>query len=222
MAHARARDAVHLALHTEALASAFEAAGFSVLQVRSEAANRSEYLKRPDLGRRLHSESQSLIQGSGPVPRGRLTMIVADGLSALAGIQHALPLALALRDQLLGWTIDTVMIATQARVALSDPIGQLRNAEAALILLGERPGLSFPDSLGAYLTYGPQFGRTDADRNCVSNIHAAGLSYAEAAHKIDYLLHRCREAGRSGISIKDGSQWTGAPTSLLKGVDLNG
>ena len=217
MAHARARDAVHLALHTENLGSAFEAAGFSVLQVRSEAANRSEYLKRPDLGRRLHPDSQKLLRGNGPVPKDRLTIIVADGLSSLAGNQHALPLVLALRALILEWTIDTVMIATQARVALSDQIGQLRNAEAALILLGERPGLSSPDSLGAYLTYEPRTGRTDAERNCVSNIHAAGLSYAEAAHKIDYLLHRSREAGRSGISIKDDSQWMSAPTSLLEG-----
>ncbi len=150
----------------------------------------------------------------GSAPKDRLTVIVADGLSAIAAKEHALHLLLALRGLLLDWTIDTIMIATQARVALSDQIGELRGAEATLILLGERPGLSSPDSLGAYLTYGPQPGRSDAERNCVSNIHAAGLSYAEAAHKIDHLLRRSREAGRSGVAIKDDSHWIGAPDCL--------
>ena len=207
MAHARARDAVHLPMQTGVLAASFEEAGFTTLCVRSEAGNRAEYLKRPDRGRRLHPESLGTLGRKATPASHQLTIIVADGLSALASTRHALPLLLALRDQLTDWSFDSVIIATMARVALSDQIGELRSAEAAIILLGERPGLSSPDSLGAYLTYQPRLGRTDAERNCISNVRIDGMSYAEAAYRLHHLLRKARLAGRSGVSIKDDCRW---------------
>ena len=206
MAHARARDAVHHVLDTVALATSLEQAGFSTLQVRSQATSRTEYLSRPDLGRRLALASRSGIMHTEESPRRRLTVVVADGLSSLAPERHALPLLAALRTRLVGWSLDAVIVATQARVALADEIGELRGAEAVVILLGERPGLSSPDSLGAYLTYAPRRGRLDADRNCISNVREGGLGYAEAAHTLAYLLGQSRAAGRSGIAVKDSSE----------------
>lgn len=206
LAHARARDAVHAALQTEELRSALERAGFATLLATSQATDRAEYLRRPDLGRRLHPDCVAGLTPGEAVPPHRLTMVIGDGLSALAAARHALPLLLALRPQLDDWALDAVVIATQARVALADPIGELRGAEAAVILLGERPGLSAPDSLGVYLLYAPRPGRTDAERNCISNVRQQGLPYAEAAHKLHYLLAQARLAGRSGLAIKDGSR----------------
>jgi ethanolamine ammonia-lyase small subunit len=212
MAHARARDAVHLPLDADALAAALEQAGFPTLRARSLAANRSEYLRRPDLGRRLHTDCRAALTPSEPPPAHRLTVVVGDGLSALAPTRHALPLLVAVREQItrltFNWEMDAVIIASQARVALSDEIGELRGAEAAVILLGERPGLSSPDSLGVYMTYAPRPGRTDAERNCLSNVRREGLSYAEAAYKLIYLLDQARLRGASGVAIKDSSDWS--------------
>jgi ethanolamine ammonia-lyase small subunit len=207
MAHARARDAVHLALDTGRMAASLEAAGFQTLRAASRATDRAAYLKRPDHGRALAPECRPPLAISGTAPRNRLTVVVADGLSALATIEHALPLLLALRARLTTWELDAVVIATQARVALADEIGELRGAEAVVILLGERPGLSSPDSLGMYMTYAPRQGRSDSERNCISNVRAAGLSYAEAAYKLHYLLEQARLGGRSGITVKDSSAW---------------
>lgn len=215
MAHARARDAVHLALEIETMSSTLNASGFATIEVRSQAASRSIYLKRPDLGRLLHKDSSALLRPQGFVPQDRLTIIVADGLSALACERHAVPLLLELRPQLSAWSIDTIVVAAQARVALSDHVGALRQAEAALILLGERPGLSSPDSLGAYLTYQPHPGRSDAEGNCVSNIRPEGLSYAQAAFKLSYLLEHSRQAGQSGVTIKDASELDDSPELRL-------
>lgn len=211
MAHARARDAVHLPLDVDQLASSFEAASFSILRVSSQATNRQEYLARPDLGRTLFPASRDSLLDPKPIPPHRLTLVVADGLSSLAPTRHALPLALQLRTQLPDWHLDSITIATQARVALGDEIGHLRSAEAVVILIGERPGLSSTDSLGAYITYAPHPGRTDAERNCISNIHHEGLSYPDAAYRIHQLLEASRLAGASGIAIKDRS--TEAPPS---------
>ncbi len=218
MAHARARDAVHLPFATKALSLTLNAAGFPTMEVRSQAGSRADYLKRPDLGRLLHTDSDALLRTAGPVPHNRLTIIVADGLSSLACVRHAVPLLLALRPLLSRWSIDTIVLAAQARVALSDSVGVLRRAEAALILLGERPGLSSPDSLGAYLTYQPRLGRSDAERNCVSNIRAEGLSYSQAAFKLAYLLEQSRRVGRSGVAIKDESE-VGDVAELRPGFD---
>jgi ethanolamine ammonia-lyase small subunit len=211
MAHARARDAVQLPLDVEALVLALVEESFSAQSVRSRAGTREEYLRRPDLGRRVAPEcleQLTLHEKAGPK---RLTIVLGDGLAALAATRHALPVLTALRAQLTRgstqWALDMVFVATQARVAIADEIGQVRGAEAVVMMLGERPGLSSPDSLGAYLTYAPRIGRTDAQRNCVSNIRPEGLSYEEAAYKLHYLLERFCLAGVSGVSIRDSSQW---------------
>lgn len=201
--HALARDAVHLPLDADALADGLQSHGFRSIRVTSRAADRSEYLRRPDLGRRLHADSVAVLQDKGAARR--LTVVVADGLSALAPARHAVPLLLTLRELLSDWDLDDVVIATQARVALADEVGALRGAEATLILIGERPGLKSPDSLGAYLTYGPRLGRTDAERNCVSNIRPEGLTYDVAAHRLAHLLRRARELTGSGTMLKDDS-----------------
>ena len=205
LAHARARDAVHLAFESEALAASFEAAGFPILYARSQATNRLEYLSRPDLGRRLDPASVPALTLHGPAPANRLTVVVADGLSSLAAARHALPLLLALKPHLSSWQLDSVVLATEARVALSDPIGQLREAEAVLILLGERPGLSSVDSLGAYLTYAPRPGRTDAERNCVSNIRIGGLPY-ENRRRSPLSASRSVPARRQGRHLRQRPQ----------------
>lgn len=210
MDHARARDSVHTPLDTEALEEELRAEGFSTLRARSRARNRSEYLRRPDLGRTLDPACEAALLETGPPHAqgegaGRLTVVVADGLSSAAPAMHAVPLLREIRLGLDGWTLDAVVIATQSRVALADGIGALRCAEAVLILIGERPGLKSADSLGAYLTYLPRLGRTDAERNCVSNIRPAGLSYAAAAHKLLYLLREARVLGQSGVALKDNS-----------------
>jgi ethanolamine ammonia-lyase small subunit len=140
-----------------------------------------------------------------------LTVVIADGLSALAPMRHAIPLLEVLQKSLSGWVLDSIVLATQARVALADEIGHARGAEATIILIGERPGLNSVDSLGAYLTYQPQSGRTDAERNCVSNIRPEGLSYAHAAFKLLFLLNGARTLGLSGVALKDDSDASWLP-----------
>ncbi len=217
MAHACARDAVHLPFNAEALALSFEQAGFPTLHVRSLADGRAEYLRRPDLGRTLHRDCLAAIATTEPATPHRLTVVVGDGLSSLAPTRHALSLMVELRAYLERlspfWALDSVVIASQARVALADEVGELRRAEATVILLGERPGLSSPDSLGIYITYAPRRGRSDAERNCLSNIRREGMSYTEASYKLIYLLDQARLAGTSGVAIKDTSD--GSPPSLL-------
>lgn len=204
MDHARARDAVHAALDLETLSAQLHEHGFIAKQAASRAKNRSEYLRRPDLGRQLNPDYvASLRQQETPLIR-RITIVVADGLSALAPSLHALPMLTRLREALPDWDIDLVL-ATQARVALADDIGELRLANISLIFIGERPGLKSPDSLGAYLTYAPRRGRTDAERNCVSNIRPAGLSYDEATFRLAHLIQSSYALGASGTQLKDDS-----------------
>ncbi|RZU38826.1 ethanolamine ammonia-lyase subunit EutC [Edaphobacter modestus] len=203
--HALARDAIHTALDTFLLERRFAAAGFRTLSAWSRARDRSEYLRRPDLGRSLDPACVPALRADDDAQSATLTVVVADGLSALAPASHALPLLELLRDGLAQWTLDPVVIATQARVALGDEIGQLRRAEAVLVLIGERPGLKSPDSLGAYLTYLPRAGRMDSERNCVSNIRPAGLTYDQAVFRLLHLLTQARVLGATGVSLKDGS-----------------
>lgn len=208
MAHARARDTIHTPLDVAKLHRELEGAGFSALHVHSRAATRTEYLQRPDLGRRLTAESTALLETEDSPknrPEHRLTIVIADGLSSLAPAEHALPLLSALCPHLGQWQLDTIIIATQARVALADEIGALRHAEMTVILIGERPGLKSADSLGTYLTWHPRIGRTDAERNCISNIRPEGLSYERAAEKLLYLLNGARALGATGIPLKDNS-----------------
>lgn len=204
-AHAQARDAVHVALDVQALAAALHSDGWRSVGVASRAASRGEYLRRPDLGRRLSPADATRLRdlAAGDVD---LAIVIGDGLSALAVQRHALPLLRALRAALGDTlTLAPLAIATQARVALADEIGALLQARVALILLGERPGLSSPDSLGAYLTHTPAVGRTDAERNCVSNIRPEGLPPERAAQRLAWLLREALRRGVSGVALKDDS-----------------
>ena len=214
LAHAKARDAVHHPLEIDALRSALRAQGFATLDAHSAAPDRAHYLRRPDLGRRLADESRTALERA-KTEGVDLTFVVADGLSAFATARHAVPLLVAARAKLEGWRIGPVVIARQARVALGDEIGALLGATFVAVLIGERPGLSSPDSLGIYLTYGPRVGRTDAERNCISNVRPEGLGYAEAAHKLHYLLTQARRLSLTGVALKDDSDALAAPGAAL-------
>jgi ethanolamine ammonia-lyase small subunit len=209
LSHAQARDAVHQPLDADALRRALEAEGFATLGVESAAPDRQHYLRRPDLGRRLSDESRAaLSQGAASSPPGEppeVVFVIGDGLSAFAAAKQAVPLLLAVRERLAGWRIGPVVVARQARVALGDEIGELLNAKLVAMLIGERPGLSSPDSLGVYLTYAPKVGCHDAQRNCISNVRPEGLPYEAAAHKLHYLLTHARRLGLTGVGLKDDS-----------------
>ncbi len=195
-AHAAARDAVHAELNVEQLAADLAAAGLSSTTVHSACPDRRTYLLRPDLGRRLaEGEAARLPRTPG------IAFVVADGLSATAVQRHAAPL-LALVMPALGAT-GPVVIARQGRVALGDEIGAALGADAVAVLIGERPGLSTPDSLGLYLTWQPRPGRTDAERNCISNIRPEGLPIPEAAAKLLWLIAAMRRLGLTGVALKD-------------------
>lgn len=207
IAHAQARDAVHSALAVASLLAALRERNLPAISVRSAAANRAEYLRRPDLGRCLAPGSAALLASqpaTGTVQVATLAIILADGLSALAIERHALPVLDALIGHLDStWRLTSIVVAEQARVALGDAIGVALHADASVILIGERPGLSSPDSLGAYVTWAPRPDRTDAERNCVSNIRAEGLDYALAAAKIAWYLNEGRRFGLTGVAIRE-------------------
>jgi ethanolamine ammonia-lyase small subunit len=226
-AHAQARDAVHLPLDAAALEADLRAGGHAVLQVCSRAASRAEYIVRPDLGRALSETSRAAMKAAheaAGLPAIDLCIVVGDGLSAVAAQRHAAPLVAALAGALAGAQgegpvrIGPVVVATQARVALADEIGGLQGAALALMLIGERPGLSSPDSLGAYLTWAPAPGRADAERNCVSNIRPAGLPAAAAAARLAWLVRAALRRRVTGIGLKDESETarvgTDAPPAL--------
>jgi ethanolamine ammonia-lyase small subunit len=209
-AHALARDAVHLPLDTAVLAADLAAADFAACTVQSRAPDRATYLRRPDLGRRLAPDAaMSLPDAAGEHDLG---IVLADGLSAVAVQRHAVPVLGALRALLpREWRIAPVVVARQARVALGDEIGARLRARLVLVLIGERPGLSSPDSLGAYLTFAPEIGRTDAERNCVSNIRPEGLAYSEAARKLAWLMQTALRIALTGVELKDESDEAHAP-----------
>ena len=215
-AHAHARDAIHAVLNAEALIDEFQRAGFQVVHVHSRAESRLDFLQHPDLGRRLDQSSaqrlaesfstisHSSIQSPDQVTRGarRLAIVVGDGLSPLASMCNALPVVIALRTLLHDWELGPVIVAEQARVALADEVGVLCSAAVTLMLLGERPGLQAADSLGAYITYHPHIGRSDAERNCVSNIHPRGLNSEAAAVQIAWFSREALRFGATGIALK--------------------
>ena len=219
-AHAQARDAVHLALDTDQLATQLERRGYRCLQLRSAAADRNTYLQRPDLGRRLSEESAEQLNDHRQQHETGydLAIVIADGLSALAVQRHALPLLQRIEEQIEkdDWSLAPISLVQQGRVALGDEVGERLKAKMLVMLLGERPGLSSPDSLGLYFTYDPKVGRTDADRNCISNIRLEGLSYNLAAHR---LIHLMREACRrqlSGVKLKDEAEVLSLDDGSLK------
>jgi ethanolamine ammonia-lyase small subunit len=199
MAHAAARDAVHHPLDMTAFTMECESRGWPVVVAHSMAVDRPTYLRRPDLGRRLGVDLPTSAK------RVDLSIVVADGLSALAVQRHALPLLDVLIPMLdgEGWSRATLTLVEQGRVAIGDEIGQRWKAAIVLVLIGERPGLSSPDSLGAYLTWNPMPGRTDAERNCISNIRPEGLGYQQAAARIFRLLMEARTRQITGVALKE-------------------
>jgi len=211
LACARARDAVHLPFDPQILAQAAPN-DIEVIHVHSAAPTRDIYLRRPDLGRRLDPASRARLEAlSAAVPdiAFDIAFVMADGLSAGAAHQHAVAVfSLAYRAlRVADWQIAPLVIAEQARVALGDEIGQLLGARQIAILIGERPGLSAAISLGIYLTYGPRLGRSDAERNCISNIHPdGGLGYAQAAHKLVWLLREAQKMQLTGVLLRDESE----------------
>lgn len=213
LAHARARDAVHLPLDAEALAQSLLAQGIDIgsITLSSAAENRNVYLQRPDLGRRLDEASRQSLkalcaEGSATRPYD-IALVIADGLSALAIQQNAIPFLLALMRRLKPeqWKLAPIAIVNHGRVAIGDEVAELLGAKAVVVLIGERPGLSSPDSMGLYLTWAPRVGLTDESRNCISNVRPAGLSHDDAAGKLHYLLSESRERQLSGVALKDES-----------------
>ena len=211
LAHAQARDAVHWPLDVDGLTRDIEALGLAVLPLHSAAPDRAHYLQRPDWGRRLDAPSQEVARRHRPADGTEpfdLALVVADGLSALA-VQRQVPALLASLLPLLqddpaqSWRIAPVAVVQQARVAVGDEVGACLGARCVVVLIGERPGLSSPDSLGVYLTWAPHPGRSDAERNCISNVRDAGLAPAVAARKLFALLCEARRREISGIGLKD-------------------
>jgi len=207
MAHARARDAVHTALDTDALTGELEGLGLDVARVASAATSREVYLRRPDLGRRLDEASSAAVDALTPKDAD-LAIVVGDGLSATAVHRNAVPVVDALGTELRrrGRSLAPVVVASGARVVLGDDVGERLRARAVLVLIGERPGLSAPDSLGAYLTFAPRRGRNDAERNCVSNIRDGGLAHAAAALRLAWLVDAALTRGLTGVHLKDESE----------------
>jgi ethanolamine ammonia-lyase small subunit len=204
-AHAMARDAIHAALDVDALEATLRQQNWDTLHVRSRAEDRITYLRRPDLGRQLDPADAERL-GDAAKPGCDICLVIGDGLSSLAVARHAAPLLAALRSHLPAETrFSPVVIATQARVALADEVGELFGATLSVMLIGERPGLSSPDSLGIYLTHSPKRGRHDAERNCISNVRPEGLPCEAAAFKLAWLMHEAQQRGLTGVGLKDES-----------------
>jgi ethanolamine ammonia-lyase small subunit len=203
LAHAKAREAVHSGLDVQSLALDLKPIVDDLLFVRSAARDRAEYLRRPDLGRRLSENSRALVRER--TARYDAVFVLADGLSALAVQLHAarlLEAALSMLERA-DWNLGPVTIVEQGRVAIGDEVGEALGARMCVVLIGERPGLSSADSLGVYLSWNPHPGLTDADRNCISNVRAEGLSYAAAANKLVFLMNESRRRRLSGVGLKE-------------------
>jgi len=206
LAHAQARDAVHTPFDSARTAADIAALGFETIEVASAAPARDAYLRRPDLGRRLSDESRALLRARAGDPVD-VAIVVADGLSSTAIHAQAVPFLTAFRERVAeeGWSLAPVVVASQARVAMGDEVGERLRAQAVVVLIGERPGLSSPDSLGLYLTFAPRVGRSDAERNCISNVRGEGLSHAHAAFKLAWLLKEALARRLTGVNLKDES-----------------
>ncbi|MNN03848.1 Ethanolamine ammonia-lyase light chain [compost metagenome] len=201
---------MHLPFEHAALSQGLARRNRASLLLHSAAADRHVYLQRPDLGRRLSAESAERLREyaashAAPVD---LAIVVADGLSSLAVHRHTLPFLERLEElaQAEGWTLSPVVLVEQGRVAVADEVGELLRARMSVILIGERPGLSSPDSLGLYFTWAPRVGLTDAYRNCISNVRLEGLSYGMAAHRLLYLMREACRRQLSGVNLKDEAQ----------------
>lgn len=204
LAHANARDAVHHPLDADALEAELHAAGHAPVRVHSAASDRATYLTRPDLGRKLDEDSARSLASRAGSPE--IAVAIEDGLSAIAVQKHAAPLLCELRAIAPSrWSGTPVVVALQGRVALGDEIGERLGARLVVVMIGERPGLSSPDSLGLYITHAPRVGRTDAERNCISNVRPEGLGYTAAAAKADWLVAEALRRELTGVALKDGS-----------------
>jgi len=214
LAHARAQDAVHLPLEIPRLIedlnqlAALENAP-QIQRLHSRAVDRTTYLQRPDYGRRLDEASRQQLSALDAQPAD-LAIVVVDGLSSLAVQSNAAPFIAALLEALAedgpdAWSLAPICVVEQGRVAIGDEVGELLKARAVLVMVGERPGLSSPDSLGLYLTWQPRVGLSDASRNCISNVRPAGLDFAMAAQRQHYLLREARKLGLTGVGLKDRS-----------------
>ncbi|MBB1322033.1 ethanolamine ammonia-lyase subunit EutC [Shewanella sp. SR43-8] len=220
LSHAQARDAVNFPLDIDALAAQLASIPLldkvSPIKVHSQADDRITYLQRPDLGRKLSQSGRdsllSHMNSQGPTTHSQydLAIVVVDGLSSLAVKLNAQAfineLLTLLKPQITQWKIAPITLVEQGRVAIGDDIGQLLNAPVVMVLIGERPGLSSPDSLGLYLTWAPKTGLNDACRNCISNIRPAGLPYKEAAKRALYLLTEAKKLKLTGVNLKDRTQ----------------
>ena len=203
LAHARARDAVHEPLDEDALERGLTPLGLPVLTIASRANDRAQFLMRPDLGRQLSADAERTLAANKSTYD--IAFVVSDGLSARAAQKHAAPLLAEIIPALKDWRIAPLIIVRLGRVGAGDAVAAALNARSVVILLGERPGLTAPDSLGAYLTWTPRPDTSEAERNCVSNIRPEGVKYADAARTIVHLLRAMRAGGLSGIALKDDS-----------------
>jgi len=207
-AHAMARDAIHAALDVPKLEAALHAQGWTVAHIHSRASDRTTYLRRPDLGRMIDPDDIAKLRAA-PIMPSDICIVIGDGLSSLAVDRHAISLLAALKPHLASELKQApVIVATQARVAIADEIAELLQAKLSIMLVGERPGLSSPDSLGIYITHAPFRGRNDAGRNCISNVRPEGLSYAAAAFKLAWLAREALGRGLTGVGLKDESDLT--------------
>jgi ethanolamine ammonia-lyase small subunit len=209
LAHGRARDAIHAALQLSTLLPSLRSLtpGVDLLLLHSAAANRQIYLQRPDLGRKLDEASRTRLQDhAAPIPYD-LAIVIVDGLSALAIERNVSPLLTELLPGVTGiptpLRLAPLCVVEQGRVAIGDEVAHALNAALVIVLIGERPGLSSPDSLGAYITWQPYPGCTDAERNCISNIRSEGLSYTDAAARLLYYIHEARRMQLTGVALKD-------------------
>ena len=214
LAHAQARDAIHLPLDTDSLCASLQQQGWPApLLLHSQARDRHEYLLRPDLGRRLDAASVERL-GAVAAERPDLVLVLGDGLSALGIQQHGAALLGAIRRALdPALRVGPLVVVRQARVAVADEVGERLGAAAVAMVVGERPGLSSPDSVGIYLTHAPRVGCSDAQRNCISNVRPAGQDLDTAARRLAWLLGESRRLGLSGVGLKDhsGLPLTGLP-----------
>ncbi|MBD1392146.1 ethanolamine ammonia-lyase subunit EutC [Mucilaginibacter glaciei] len=203
LAHAHARDAVYSAMNNELLIDDLQQFKLPITQLRSQAVNRAQYLQRPDLGRL--PDERSINQLADQITGDDVVIIIADGLSALAIHENVMPLLSLLIPKLQSAKLKVapLCLVQQGRVAIADPIGDALNAKLSIILIGERPGLSAADSMGAYLTYNPKPGLKDNSRNCISNIRPGGFNYVAAADKIFYLVQEAFKRKLTGVELKD-------------------
>ncbi|TPW28501.1 ethanolamine ammonia-lyase subunit EutC [Martelella alba] len=204
LSHARARDAVHTPFDPEPLEQGLQALGLATIRATSRVPDRATYLARPDLGRRLSESSAEAIAALGAKPCD-IALVIADGLSttavaanALGFVSHLLPMLTRIK-----LSVGPVAIVENGRVAVADEIGEILKARMVIMAIGERPGLSSVDSLGAYLTFAPKVGRSDAERNCISNIRAGGLKPPLAAEKAFWLTREGLRRGLTGVNLKE-------------------